>query len=527
MSYVSLEFLFFVIVCLIVHYSLPKRFRYIVLLLASLVFEFIFSKFLVIATVAAALIVYITAIRIGKKDEEFKRKKQELSREERRKLKKRIKKQKKNILALACVFSFGMLVVFKYLGFLTGIFNSFVSLFSSNTIPVVSLIMPIGISYYTLSIVGYVTDVYRGVIKPEKNFLKLLLFTVYFPCIVEGPILSYDKISAQINHPNKITYDSFMSAIELVLLGLIKKMIIADRAGIVANLVFDNPSEYNGLSSLLGIILYSVYIYFDFSGCMDIVIGVSELFGIELPRNFNQPFFSRSIQEFWQRWHITLGDWIKKYIFYPVSLSKISKNISSISASKKISPYYKSIIPMLFSLFFVWSFNGIWHGSSWKYFLYGMYWYVLLSLGLLFEPLFKKGCGALKINRESKPFHLFQMIRTAFIVVIGLAIFRAETISDFVSILASVFNLSNVVGNLMSLYKETLLFPLDYAVIPVFIFIMFIISVWKEKGMDLRSRLQEKPWLRWVVITLSIILLISLGVYGTSYTEQPFVYAQF
>lgn len=527
MSYVSVQFLLFTAVCFGLYYILPKKCRPYILLCASAFFYVLFSKYLIAVSLGLTAIVYFVSRKIGKIDDEFKAKKKELSKEERKAEKKKIKKSKKKLVTVECVIAFGLLVVFKYLGFLTGTVNSFIALFSQAKIPVLALMMPIGISYYTLSIVGYAVDVYRGTGKAEKNFAKLYLFTIYFPHIVEGPIGNYQSFSSQIDNTGKLTFENFMSAFELILIGLVKKMIIADRAALFSNPAFDNYKDYTALAAVVAILMYAINIYFDFSGCMDIVCGVSELFGIKLPQNFRQPFFSGSVQEFWRRWHITLGDWIKKYIFYSVSMSKVNQKIMTKCNQKIKSSYMKTTLPMLFALLFVWLFNGIWHGASWKYIVYGMYYYVILSLGMLFEPLFEKICTKLSINRESKAFKVFQIIRTDFLVVIGLAMFRADTLRAFAGILRRVFDFSNLFGSLMALKDAASLSTLDFPVVVFFAIAMLVISIKKEKGTDIRQALSEKKVLRWILCTAAVVCIVMLGVYGSMYSEVPFVYAQF
>ena len=527
MSYVSFGFLLFTSVCFGLYYILPQKFRRYVLLAASVCFYVIFSKYLIAASALIALFVYLISNKIGKIDEKFSLKKKELSKEERKEEKKRIKSVKKKLVAAECAAAFLVLAVFKYAGFFTGLVNRGISLFSSFEIPIVTLMMPVGISYYTLSIVSYAVDVYRGTIKPEKNFASLYLFTIYFPHIIEGPIGNYQSFSEQVKNPQPLTYEKFMRAFELILLGLVKKMIIADRAGIICSSYFDNYSDYGTAVTVLNMILYTVNIYFDFSGCMDIVCGVSGLFGIQLPENFRQPFFSKSIQEFWRRWHITLGDWIKKYIFYPVSLSKLNQKIMSVCGEKIKNVYYKTTLPMMFALLFVWLFNGIWHGASGKYILYGIYYYIIISLGLLLEPVFENLCKKLSINRESKPYKAMQIARTCVLVIIGLTLFRADSFTDFIKILGRLFAFGNPVADIIKFYGNISLSLLDFPVIVLFSAAMLYISVKKENGCDLRAGLEKKQKLRWALCTAAVICILLLGVYGTMYTEQPFVYGQF
>ena len=526
MSYLSIKFIVLVSITFFLLIIFPQKYRPAVLLGASLYFYAMNSKYLVVVVSLLSLSVYLACILMSKKDELFQQKKKELEKDERKELKKQIKKQKKRILVVECIIAFGMLVCFKYLGFFTQIFNSITEAVFDFGFSIPKIIVPLGISYYTLSLVGYATDVYRSTAKAEKSFINLLLFSVYFPHIVEGPIASYKSFSEQLSDMKIVSFDEFMRAVERILLGLIKKMIIADRAAIVANIVFDNSDRYHSLSSLVGIVMYVIYIYFDFSGCIDLVSGVSELFGIKLAQNFRHPFFSKSVQEFWRRWHITLGDWIKNYIFYPMSLSKVNKNVSAFLGKHIKNNYLQTTLQMLFPLLFVWLFTGIWHGSSWKYVLYGLYYYLILSGGLLLEPVFERLCKKLHINRKSTGYSVFQIIRTSLLVAVGLTLFRADNTLQAVKIVLSVFN-SGGMTEFSELYSEAALSALDYVVIALFTLFMAFISYKEERGTDIYDVLQKHKVLRWICCTAAMIAVLALGVYGVAYTAQPFVYAQF
>ena len=527
MSYISIAFLGFTAACLLLYRLVPQKLRPAVLLVFSLLFYGLNDVRLLLPVVLLTAVVYGCSLWIGKKDAAFAETKQALSKPERKQAKQKLKKEKKGILALECIAAFGMLIGFKYTGFLAQTVNAALSVFSGVRVPVPVFLLPLGISYYTLSVISYAADVYYGKIQPEKNPLRLLLFATYFPHIVEGPIASYKPFAAQIDAPAALTFDRFLRAGERILLGLVKKMIFADRAGMVADAVFQNPGDYHFAASAGAIFLYAVQIYLDFSGCIDLVRGVSELFGITLEENFRRPFFSRSVQEFWRRWHITLGAWIRNYIFYPLSLSKWNTRLTA-KAGKIHNPYFRSTLPMLLPLLFVWLFTGIWHGASWKYVLYGLYYYVLLLLGLLLEPLFVKLCGALHLCRDSRAYRMFQILRTDILVCIGLTLFRADTVRQAFAVLSSVLHVGSPVSELLALKEAAALSILDFLLLALGIAAFAALSLFEEKrNFNLFDALEKRPALRWLFCTLAVLALISLGVYGTSYTAKPFVYAQF
>lgn len=525
MSPTSLVFFAFVAVVLILYYIVPKKAQWIVLLLASLFFMGYASKFAMLYMIATTAVVYGGALWIQKFNDEFKAKKKELSKDERKALKATIKKKQHTILTIMVIITIGVLAVLKYVNFFGEIVNSITELIANRgLIPMVKLAVPLGISYYTLMSVSYIVDVYRGAIQAEKNPCRLLLFVCYFPHITEGPFDTYDKLAPQFKEYHKFNYDAFMNAGCLLLLGLVKKMVLADRLAYIANEVFDNYADYSGVPVLVGMLAYTIQIYFDFSGCIDIVRGISRMFGIDIAENFDRPFFSHSIQEFWRRWHITLGAWLKNYVFYPVSLSNFSKNITK-SANKNIkNKNLASTVVTILPLFCVWMTMGIWHGASWKYVVYGLYYFALILLGTLFEPLFVKFFEKTKIKRDGKAFGLFQIVRTDILVVIGLTMFRADTLGQFGTMLKSIIVVN--VSGIKVVYHNSTLAILDFVVIVIAFFAFCLVECLKEKD---KSFIAKLPFYtkRWIWITFSIIILILFGVYGTGYAEQIPVYAEF
>lgn len=527
MSPTSLIFFGFVAISLIVYYIVPKKAQWIVLLIASLGFFAYASKWVTLYMIGTTALIYGGALWIQKFNDEFKDKKKGLSKEDRKALKASIKKKQHGILTAIVVICIAVLGVLKYCNFFGDIVNSITGLVANKgVIPTIKLALPLGISYYTLMSVSYIVDVYRGTVKAEKNPCRLLLFVCYFPHITEGPFDTYDKLSVQFKEEHKFNYDAFMNAGCLLLLGLVKKMVVADRIAYVANEVFDNYNSYSGIPILVGMLAYTIQIYFDFSGCIDIVRGVSKMFGIDIAENFNRPFFSKSVQEFWRRWHITLGAWLKNYVFYPVSLSNATKKLNK-SCNKTIkNKYFAATIPTLLPLFCVWMIMGIWHGASWKYVVYGLYYFAIIFFGMMFEPLFIKLFEKGKIKRDGKAFGLFQILRTDLLVIIGLTMFRADTIGQFAAMLKSAVGLN--IGGIMTIMNNCAdLHILDYAFLIAVILLFLLKEFIEEKGKNIHSNVVNSISKRWLWITVAILLVVLFGIYGTGYTEQPFVYAEF
>ncbi len=308
--------------------------------------------------------------------------------------------------------------------------------------------------------------------------------------------------------------------------GMFKKMVIADRANLFVTGVFDNGDQA-GSMVLLGTLLYTVQIYCEFSGCMDIVCATGQLFGVEMQENFRRPIFSKTINEFWQRWHITLGAWIKEYVFFSVSLSKGLMNLSK-HTRKKLNDYFANLVPMTFALFCVWFFNGIWHGASWKYVLYGLYYYILMMIGMYLRPVSDKLLHALHIAPESKGFALFQMVRTFLIVNVGMMLFRCHTISQWGQSLARIFTdfdgacLTN--GTALSLGNDWQ----DFLIMGIGVLVVGIVEVLQEKGHTIRTELARRPVvLRYAVFLALILGVIVFGAYGTGYETVAPIYGQF
>ncbi|MCQ2483899.1 MAG: MBOAT family protein [Clostridia bacterium] len=526
MSYVSIEFLLFFAAVFILYYILPGKFQKYILLLSSLSFFVISSKTGVVFVSVTTISIYLLGILIDKFNCRIKNISKELPKEERKQLKNTIQKKKKLAVLSACVINIGILLVLKYSGLFVTSFYNIINLFGvGKTAPTIKFLLPIGISYYTLMAISYIVDIYRSRISADKNFFQLLLYLTFFPYIVEGPISTYSQVSKQLFEEHNFDKTNIILGLQSILWGLFKKMVVADRAAIVVNEIFDNNKEYAGISVIIAVLLYTIQIYAEFSGCINIVSGISKMLGIDLPENFRQPFFSKSIQEFWRRWHITLGAWLKEYIFYSVSFSKGMKSFSKSLKKHTENKFLQASIPMLISMMSVWLIMGFWHGASWKYVVYGLYYYLIITLGVLFEPIFDCLFKKSRINRDGKIFGMVQILRTDFIVTVGLMMFRANTLSDMFSMLVSAiknFNLS--IGPCIDA-GVTLI---DFGLILVGVAIMFLVSIIEQKGRNISEVVLSLSYgKRYLIYFILIAFILFFGIYGPSYTMQPFVYGQF
>lgn len=485
------------------------------------------SGILTVYMLSATLIIYLGALWLNKKAEIFEIHKKSMEKAERKVAKKQLKKVQKLRLATIVVAVLGILVVLKYCNLGVEIANFVTNILHTEMkLDKFTIVLPLGISYYSLMAVSYVTDVYRGIVKAEKNPLRVLLFVSYFPHITEGPFDRYKDLSVQFNTPHKFDYDNFCKGLILVLYGFFKKIVIADRLGITVSEVFASTGEYSGSVIVIVTVMYTIQLYCDFSGCIDIVSGVSELFGIKVAENFRQPFFSKSINEFWRRWHITLGLWLKEYVYYPVILSRHFKSVDKFTKKHLKSQHLINVVPAAYALFFVWFSNGLWHGASVKYIIYGLYYYFLMMLGELCKPLFEKMKIKMNIQDENKPFAVFQMFRTFVIVNIGMLLFKSTTVKEFAKLLKqSIFSANYLEG-----LKEIFVSNKELVFVLVGIIVLFVISFIKEKhdNISFRDILFQKSFiLRYILILLLITFILTCGIYGPGYNAADFVYAQF
>lgn len=524
MSYTS--FAFFILyfgITYIIYSLMPQKAKWCVLFVGSYIFYFVATKGHVAAIIIATVLVWGSGLIIQKLNADFKQKRKETEKAQRKKLKAKYKRYKLAVLNIGIIATLAILLVCKYSNFFILSTNS---IFGTD-FDKVHFIQPMGISFYTLQAVSYLTDVYRGKYDACKNPLRVSLYLSFMLTVVEGPVARWDQFGVQLKDCKKFNPSDLVYGAQRVVWGLFKKIVIADRAAGFVNAVFDSHDKYGGLVVVCGIIFYTIQLYFEFSGVMDVVCGMGEMMGLKLPENFSRPFFAKSINEFWQRWHITLGGWLRDYIFYPISLSKPFMNLTK-SARKKFNPYYANLIPTSVALFFVWFTNGFWHGAGWKYIVYGLYYYVLMMFGLFLEPVFRKVCDKLKIDRKSKPYGIFQIIRTAFIVNIGMLIFRADTLEQAVSMFTSIFTKmpSSCVNPGAS--QGFGLDVFDYIIVAVGVLIVFAVSLMTEKGIDVRARIAKLPFaVKFIGFMAAIFIVIIFGAYGDGYGVVDLIYANF
>ena len=397
------------------YYFLPRKFRNGFLTLMSLLFYAWGEPKFVLIMIVSILMNYTYGLLVAKREEAAWQKK---------------------ILTLMVVSNLSLFFVFKYLNFTIENINW---LFG-DILPQTHIRLPIGISFFTFQAMSYVFDVAYGRGQVQKNPMDVALYVSLFPQLIAGPIVRYETVAEEIQNRRENLPD-FVKGTRRFVVGLAKKMILSNSIGLLADQTFNcaDPAGLSAVMAWLGVLAYAFQIYFDFGGYSDMAIGLGMMFGFHFDENFNYPYISRTVSEFWNRWHISLSTWFRDYLFYPVSrkaqpLGKKAKARWGKTAGR--------LVPSVIALAVVWLSTGIWHGASWGYILWGVYYGILLISGLIFQPTSKKWVKKLKINTASPWFIAFQILRTMILVLLGYVLFRSNTMARAVAYFGAMFGLT-------------------------------------------------------------------------------------
>ena len=381
---------------------------------------------------------------------------------------------------------------------------------------------------------GYIVDVYREKTAPERNPFKFALFVSFFPQIIQGPISIYDQLAHQLYEPHKFDFTRFKHGAELILWGLIKKMVFADRAVIAINAVTSNYGNYGGTTLTFTVLLYAFQLYADFSGGIDISRGVAQIFGIDMMENFRRPYFSKDINEYWRRWHISLGNWFKNYLFYPLAMSSLFINVSKKIKSTKLGAtvagaHIAKVLPTSIASFIVFFMVGVWHGANWKYIGFGVWNGGIIMLSVLMKPVFEWIHKKLHINAKSFPYTVFRIFRTFIVILVGYVFDVAPSFEEAMHTFALFFTDQNLsVG--LSQISSLGLGNKEYLLILAGIVLVFIVSLIQERNdkTTIRELLDKKPFaLRWLAVFAGVVTVVVFGVYGSGFNAADFVYMQF
>ncbi|MCL2415299.1 MAG: MBOAT family protein [Defluviitaleaceae bacterium] len=526
MIFTSSAFLLFLVALLAVYAITPQKYRWFVLLTGSMTFYGFAGSYFLLYINATIIITYFCTMRIKKlNDLRALQITQADGREAKRAIRADFKIKTKKWMVLCLVLILGILAVVKYADFVIANANNITGIFGfRERFGLLGLALPMGISFYTFQTVGYVMDVYREKTNIETNPLKLALFVSFFPQVVQGPISRFGELSKDLYSGNNINRHDLSRGAQRILWGFFKKLVIADRLWPALATLTGSPYEFTGAYYLLSIGLYAVILFCDFTGGIDITIGIAEIFGIKLPENFNRPFYSRSIQEYWQRWHMTMYTWFRDYVFYPFSTGKKMLRFSKFSR-RVFGENFGKRLPIHISLVWVWFLTGLWHGATWNFIVWGLANGIVIMISLELAPLyeiFHKKFPKLNKNYFYRGFQIFRtfwlmnMIRSFDIYPSVSTTFRMMLgiITDFG---ATEFLNYGVSGLGLPI--------LDYFAAGAGLLFVFWVS-WLGRGdIDYRERMDNWNWvLRYSVIGVMLFMVIILGAYGMGYDARQFIY---
>lgn len=482
MLFNSIHFLLFFPIVISIYFATSYKYRWIILLLSSYYFYMSWKPEYIILIIFSTLVDYYIGIKIYEN---------------------KSKKIKKILLFTSIFTNLGILFAFKYFNFFNDIIRDFIGLFSITFSPLVlNVLLPVGISFYTFQTLSYTIDIYRGEIKPERHLGIFAVYVSFFPQLVAGPIERAKNLLPQFFEKYDFDYKRVTDGLKLMLWGFFKKIVIADRLAVIVNIVYNDVNNYTGLPLLIATLFFAFQIYCDFSGYSDIAIGAAKIMGFNLMDNFKRPYFSKSISEFWKRWHISLSSWFKDYLYIPLGGNRVS-----------VPRWYVN-------LFIVFAVSGLWHGANLTFIIWGALHGFYLVFALITEGLRTKFVSIINLDKFPRTHQLIQVAITFILVNIGWIFFRANSLNDAIYILTHLFSGLNL--NIAELYGM----GLDKAgliVIFTSILIMeFVHLIQEHRGM--RSFLSEKPTIvRWSIYSVLIIFILLFG----TYSNTQFIYFQF
>ena len=524
MSYHSIHFPCFVGVVLLVYYTIGRRRQTTVLALANLAFYALAGLKALPFLLMTALATFFTAKRIGGIYRDCDARIRACDAPERKRLRAEAKSRAKRALAIGMGVVIGLLVICKYAAFVLENLNAALRLARLPGLPIFRLLLPLGISFYTFMALSYVLDVYWKRYPAEDDPIAYFAYLAFFPHVVQGPIDRYGEFRAQVAGGVAFSYDRLVSGAQLTLWGFFKKLVVADRLGIFVDAAFANWQRCRGFVLIVAVIAYSVQIYADFSGCIDIVTGVAEMLGISLRKNFNHPYFSRSMGEFWRRWHISLQEWFKDYIYFPVSTSAFVKNAKRRwmnAGRKRAAALFSSYFPILV----VWLVSGIWHGADWKYVVWGLFHAALLIGSAILEPVFAGVNRMLRIDPRRFAWRVWQTLRTFALCCLGRVFFRADDLPAALGILRRMAHPRIAWAKLFK--PSTYGMDIDRAIVSVLAVLILVVVDAVQERVPIRETLARRGIpLRWVLAYACLFAVVFFGMYGHGY-GSAFIYERY
>lgn len=530
MSIISVVFVLFICALILVYYAVGRvagKGQWVVLLVGSLAFYWLQGTWLtMLVLVLVAAVTWLGSLAFARLDGQAKeRRKATRDRAERKRIKQSFARRKRVVLVATLVASLGILSYFKYWNVLL----NYVGMADSPTS--LGILLPLGISFYTMQSVGYLIDTYNQKCEAERNFARHLLFVSYFPQVIQGPINPYETLGPQLCARHAFSVEGTRRGLLRFGYGLLKKVCIANvLGGTVTKLLasLTNPAM-PGSIAVYGVLLYSIQMYADFSGGIDMVEGVSELFGIQMAPNFRQPYFSTSLSVFWQRWHMSLGVWVRSYVFYPLAVTKPFRQFGR-WGTKRLGRTVGRTLPACVANVIVFLIVGAWHGIELHYLAWGLFNGVVIAVSDLLSPVFDKVCGVLRINRKSGPYLVFAMLRTFAVVnvaryfdcitdlSVALSALRRSVLEFHASMFASVIPSTGIS------YQPY------YGVPPIVLVacaLVFVVSVACERGADVRACIMGWNVVPRFALYVGIGAMIAISFGLETVSGGTFLYANF
>jgi alginate O-acetyltransferase complex protein AlgI len=495
MLFNSFEFLVFFPIVVLLYFLLSYRFRWVLLLVASYTFYMFWRVDYAIILVISTLIDYLCSRMMDKYPLEESSK-------------------RKPWLWLSLVSNLGILFTFKYYNFFNTAAKDLAEVLDvAYAAPAFELLLPMGISFYTFQTMSYTIDVYYGHIKAERHLGIFALFVTFFPQLVAGPIERAGNLLDQLKQKHDFNYQRATNGLKLMAWGLFKKVVIADRLAVMVNQVYNNPTEYEGIPLIIATVFFAFQIYCDFSGYSDIAIGSAQVMGFKLMENFRRPYFSKSIREFWSRWHISLSTWFRDYLYIPLGGNRVLK----------WRWYY--------NIFIVFLVSGLWHGANWTFIVWGALHGFYQVFGFMTAKRRDALVQLLRINRCESFYRIIQVVTTFGLVCLAWVFFRANSISDAWYITTHMFK--GLRESAVNIFSNTNMARLNFLYLkqPLAIFSLAVISISTlvfiellQRHYSLRHKISTLPiYVRWPITYALFLAILLLGVFESN----QFIYFQF
>lgn len=528
MLFTSYSFFAFAGALLLLYYTLPRRLQWPLLLAASYAFYFIAGLTYPLYLSASIVTVWYAAGRVGQNaaaQKAYLKAHKDLTREEKKAYKAGQDKVRRRWTAAALLVNLGILAVVKYANFAIANLNGLLRPFGAGPISFWNIAVPMGISFYTFQAVGYLIDVYRGTVEPEKNLFRFALFVSFFPQLVQGPISRYGDLSRTLYGEHPFQSRTVCRGLQRMLWGYFKKLVVADRLLTAVSALTGDPVRYGGAYAAAALLLYTVELYADFTGGIDVTIGLAEALGVTVAENFNRPYFSKSLKEYWRRWHISMASWFRDYVFYPVSTSGWMRTFTKFTRAR-LGDHAGRRLPVYVSTFLVWLATGVWHGASWNFIVWGLLNWAVLMISEECEPLYAKFHGRFHLEGRTG-WKVFQIART-FALVCVLNLFDCYVhVGDTLRSLLSVFTVHNwrvlTDGSLLSLGLN----GADYGAAAFGCALMLAVSLIQRRS-SVRDQIAARPYaVRFLIWYGLFVLTLLLGAYGIGYDASQFIYNRF